>query len=568
MSETRAQYIPDVAITEAGAVWSDLRAHTDLPTAITAMGSTRSTILISRSETISGDLEVPVNVELKFVNGAKLTIATGITLTIKGGIDAGNIRIFIQTGTGRANYTKGEINTIWYASDGDGTTTSKWVDAVKNAYQGCARGGTYRMPAGYYSSATTTTVASDGVEISGDGISVTNWTYSATDGSACLKYYTGGANYLLYGKVHDMLIDCGTADAIALELVSVAYFTLEDTQLKGCRNGGFTACALKVEGWTNNVFRNCLITVCDIGIYITENPTALNDMDLFQFEHIVIACGDTTNAKCVKIDVITGSDLIFDGGCEFSDAAYAIYWDSDLAPSQQANFLLQGGRAESINTTVIYADFSGGQEWVNFTVRDFYCAKAGTLFLDGKSIKKVLLDQVYAPSTAAGAVTLDSTCRPVSIRDCNFGSGATLLIDAEQLTGLVNTGLLGGVSGEWGLIGNQPKLYTGLAHEVKALTYGANITTEAPRADIYTITVTDGNAVAIDNPGGSTEGTMITYIVYNGSGGVMGNITLGANFMTAGGTELAKPATTEYASITFVYALTKWIEVCRTEAIA
>src|SRR3990167_4387068 len=94
--------------------WVDVRAYIDLPTAITAIGATSTTLLISTSQTLTNNLTVPPNVTLSFIQGATITIPTTKTLYIKGTVDAGNYVIF--SGAGTVNMNEGDrlYNLAWF----------------------------------------------------------------------------------------------------------------------------------------------------------------------------------------------------------------------------------------------------------------------------------------------------------------------------------------------------------------------------------------------------------------------------------------------------------------------
>ena len=73
----------------------------NLGTAITTIGSAKTVLSIPAGNwPIAANLTVPANLTLKFTHGALLTIATGMTLTINGPLDAGLYPVFSCTGPG------------------------------------------------------------------------------------------------------------------------------------------------------------------------------------------------------------------------------------------------------------------------------------------------------------------------------------------------------------------------------------------------------------------------------------------------------------------------------------
>jgi hypothetical protein len=83
------------------------------------------TLVIDASVTLSIDETVPASVRLYFINGAKLTIATGKTLTINGKLDAGLFQIFALQGTGKVVIEPSACTYLlpeWWGAVADGTT--------------------------------------------------------------------------------------------------------------------------------------------------------------------------------------------------------------------------------------------------------------------------------------------------------------------------------------------------------------------------------------------------------------------------------------------------------------
>ena len=97
--------------------------------AIAAIGATAAILrLPTGTHSINADLTIPANVTLAMERGAILTIVTGKTLTINGGLEAGLYQIFSCIGTGsvdlRYNRSIKEIYTEWWGAKADGTTDS------------------------------------------------------------------------------------------------------------------------------------------------------------------------------------------------------------------------------------------------------------------------------------------------------------------------------------------------------------------------------------------------------------------------------------------------------------
>lgn len=94
-------------------------------------------------------------------------------------------------------------------------------------------------------------------------------------------------------------------------------------------------------------------------------------------------------------------------------------------------------------------------------------------------------------------------------------------------------------------------------------TYASNVSTDSLAADLYQVTVTDTNNFTIDSPDNPQEGHVLTFMIYNNSGGAMGTITW-SGFKLSGA--FTNPANTKIRMITFVRRGSDWREITRTAA--
>jgi len=89
------------------------RTHADLNTAIEAIGSTETDLIIDSQITMTGDLTTPSTCRLVFTKGGSINQST-YTLTINGPIDAGPYKIFDGSGTVTINSTQDTNISIYY----------------------------------------------------------------------------------------------------------------------------------------------------------------------------------------------------------------------------------------------------------------------------------------------------------------------------------------------------------------------------------------------------------------------------------------------------------------------
>ena len=112
-------------------IWvGDPNYGTTIQAAITGIGTNNVILRVpARTYIISTNFIIPANITLKLERGAVLSLATGVTLTINGPVDAGLYQIFACTGSGKvdlsSNLVLKEALFDWWGVVGDGATNNK-----------------------------------------------------------------------------------------------------------------------------------------------------------------------------------------------------------------------------------------------------------------------------------------------------------------------------------------------------------------------------------------------------------------------------------------------------------
>jgi len=163
-------------------------------------------------------------------------------------------------------------------------------------------------------------------------------------------------------------------------------------------------------------------------------------------------------------------------------------------------------------------------------------------------------------------------------RKISFGKGPSPAYMIAAFTGSDNvyddctySGVSGGTSPpDITFLGTTPRFVC--TKGVKALTYGATITTDVRFDDYFTINATNGTLFTISNPTDSSNSNNaimqfkeITYDIKNSSGGALGAITWGAAFKLDA-TGFVNPANTKRKTIRFMFDGTNWVQVGPTSA--
>ena len=108
-----------------------------LQAAVRAIGGSNRTLrLPSGTWPITDDFTIPANLTLKPERGAILSVATGKTLTINGGYEAGLYQSFSCTGTGKVVFGIGAVENSypeWWGAYSDGTNAAATYAAIQAA---------------------------------------------------------------------------------------------------------------------------------------------------------------------------------------------------------------------------------------------------------------------------------------------------------------------------------------------------------------------------------------------------------------------------------------------------
>ena len=100
----------------------DVRAYPSLNAAISDIGSSNKTLVISNQQSVTSNVTVPSNVTLEFLQGGSLAIANGVTVSVINPIVAGTHQIFYLTGTGAVSLGAMTISPEWWGAAGNGVT--------------------------------------------------------------------------------------------------------------------------------------------------------------------------------------------------------------------------------------------------------------------------------------------------------------------------------------------------------------------------------------------------------------------------------------------------------------
>ena len=111
-ANARAEFFSDIIVTSPNAIWTDSRAYSNLPAAITAVGALQRTVVISSQQSV-GNITIPANVTLKFERDGAIIHSGQLTFDTKN-IIAENRQI--MAGAGDVDFASGtEVKSGWFA---------------------------------------------------------------------------------------------------------------------------------------------------------------------------------------------------------------------------------------------------------------------------------------------------------------------------------------------------------------------------------------------------------------------------------------------------------------------
>lgn len=176
----------------------DVSQYSSFPAAVTAIGSTKTTLRYGADISLADDLTIPETLVLQPYNGAVITVASGKVLTVNSPYVSANVSRFTGAGKVTLNATD-EIPTAWFGSTPDATTTDnrgafqKAIDCAKRS----TGTPTVVIPPGDYRMDLTVAVW-PGVNVVGQGkVKINRYGFPSWNGSAVVGTQT---MFTLYGS--------------------------------------------------------------------------------------------------------------------------------------------------------------------------------------------------------------------------------------------------------------------------------------------------------------------------------------------------------------------------------
>lgn len=126
--------------------------YASLDAAVSALGSTPATLLISTALSVIANTTVPATLTLEFTGSGSLAVPTGKVVTINGPIQAPLKQIFVLTGSGTVTLAVAtDVHPEWWGAVADGVTDSTTaIQSAINAVAAAPSGGRVYFHTGVY----------------------------------------------------------------------------------------------------------------------------------------------------------------------------------------------------------------------------------------------------------------------------------------------------------------------------------------------------------------------------------------------------------------------------------
>jgi len=392
---------------------------------------------------LSSNVTVPAGVTVVFQEGGLLLIDNAVVFTVNGGIQAGTYQIFSGAGTAvlAANPT---INIVWYSASGSGDNSSRWVDALRNAFASNGNLSHYYAPAGNYEDTSTITLDSTGFwTLSGDGMSVTRFFYRQTDDTSLVKIERDAGASIVYNIIiRDMsFFGMSTATGAAIEITDSSQLWINNVTIEDFDADIVTNRGIWTKGRDNVKLSNVRFASVITSIYIDDNPNSTIDCDHFNLENVRMHAGDQDNGYGVHIVCQNVYNFTTLGNNALAHVKYGFYWDEGTATLRGLSISIRDFRIESgdsVNKDCWFMHFVHNDAINDLVVANIRIASS----FNGLYLRNVDRLSVYNIDSAGGAgytsLDIDTTVKSSILNHFRRQTGSTF-----TTTGLTETSLKG-----------------------------------------------------------------------------------------------------------------------------
>lgn len=304
---------------------------TALVSAVSDASVSGGTVVFPPGTYKTGSFTVPSNVTLWFMNGAKLSINNGATVTINGPIEAGHHQIFSGLGNASGNPKIDTVSPCWFGAKDDGTDCSPAINKAITFLP--AVGGVVQFPVGgWWKVASTITISKSNISIVGVGM------YGAT------TIKVDSQNFIVFNITVDEVImsdlrilgDANTTSGYAIRTIA-NHTTLKNIKIDSTYHGIYTSAGTPI---IDNVHIRNIKPTFGIGLSVEQTTSEIGMFSRLVMENVDgsepatgVSIKDSSGiqfAQCEFMQMGIGVKFVPDGivGNVFSTTFTDCYFDN------------------------------------------------------------------------------------------------------------------------------------------------------------------------------------------------------------------------------------------------
>ncbi|WP_308636106.1 glycosyl hydrolase family 28-related protein [Paenibacillus silvisoli] len=226
-----------------------------------------------------GSITIPANIMLQFQAGAKLSIATGQTVTINGGIDAGLQQIFSGLGTVAGSMQVDRVYPQWWGAKGDGVTDdTAAIQAAINAASTALNATAIDYGAALSVIGTGKTYSVSATLTLPRNITLDNFNFVPTSAVTTLISLGDGVTRQDKAGLSNIWIDARVANAALIGVRGrfTAYNNFTNLKFSGIKLS--TQIGFLFEGLEHTVFTSIHVYGAGTGLSLQNGPAHVNDV--------------------------------------------------------------------------------------------------------------------------------------------------------------------------------------------------------------------------------------------------------------------------------------------------
>ena len=308
--------------------WLNVSKYASFAAAVSAIGSTSCTLVITTNQTVAGNVSVPETLRLLFHGQGKLTISNGITVTFDNPDQIlSSPREQVFAGAGTVLFTRsGTVHVGWWGAKPDGTTAS--ATGIQAAITAAPENSVVVFQGGTYLVASTITINKERMVLKGAGRSSTKISSSVLGAPTFLYNSESIHNYIqdMWLSGNGLTGGSGNGHGIAFldPTPDTGAYAPQLCYVLNCRIDGFKGNSSDGRGGTmlaagiaqvstlENTIRDCFIQDCQYGVYIDTcfTPRIYDSVIIDNDKYGVLALGST---GIIENLFMQGNDILANG---------------------------------------------------------------------------------------------------------------------------------------------------------------------------------------------------------------------------------------------------------------